>query len=47
MGMAASSFVHAKCGPAHFGRPGLLAKLQRASSDLSATDLAELKAMIG
>ncbi len=46
-GMAASSFVHAKCAPAHFGPAGLLAKLERTTSELDATDFAELKAALG
>jgi hypothetical protein len=46
MGMAAQSYIHASCGPAHIGAAGLGAKLERTSPELGADDLAELSSLL-
>jgi Poly(ADP-ribose) polymerase and DNA-Ligase Zn-finger region len=46
MGMASVSYVHATCAAAHFGRSGLVAKLERTSPGLDDADRDELRRAI-
>lgn len=43
LGMAMTSYVHARCGAKYFGSEGLASKLERTSPELSPADLDELR----